>query len=204
MGYAFRTNTRKYKTYTGKTFSISLSSNGSDPDTVVVKVFNTKKPKAEVAVYVGSFSESQGVGFSTGKTLAITDPEAVALCRGVLADDTGIAPLIDKLTDLNPTGYTATRAMTNLARWWVLAQQENPTAFVTAERKQKAYDDKRFAIGDRVVYHSRHGGNSMEGVITAEAFDWADWSGGGWRFQIPGVNAPQLQLRKIEEPAEVA
>ncbi len=199
MGYSFRTTLRNYKSYRSKWFDISMSSNGSDPQTVVVKVFNSKKPKAEVIVYVGSFSESQGVGFSSGKSIIVTDAEAVALCAGTLVDDTGIAPLIDKLTENGTTG----RVLTLLARWWVLANQQYPSQFIDNERKSKAFDNKKFAVGDTVEYRDRYGMNPQTGVITSERFEWTAWNGTGWVYSMGNsILAEQGRFRKVEQLAE--
>lgn len=197
MGYAFTTQVTRYKSYTSKSFDIRMSANGIDPQYVVVKVMNTKRPTAEVSVGVGYFSESRGYGGTSNKFVRLTDPNLVAVCRGVLVDDSGIAALIDLLIErgesLEYAGETVVRL---LKRWWVLAQQENPSAFVTEERRRKAFDDKRFSVGDRVRYRS------SEAVVTGEGFDWSDWSGGGWRFSFfaDGVNynVRQHELRKVE------
>lgn len=200
MGYAFTTRSVFYKSYRAKVFSIRMSSNGSDPLGVTVKVTTAKKPTAEVSVGIGYFRVSRGVGGTTNKFVRFTDPETVALCRACLTDDSAIAGLIDMLTEkAESLKYAGARVVELATRWWVLAQQENPTAFVEAERKQRAFEDKRFAVGDRVRY-SRGCGPAEDVTITGEQFDWHPYMGGGWRFSFPGVNAPQTYFRKIESP----
>lgn len=201
MAYSFKSETRKFKSYTHKMLTINMASNGTDPQIVLVKVFNTKKPKAEVSVFVGYFSESRGVGGSSGTKIEVADPEAVALCRGLLADDTGIVPLIDKLNELNLTDYKGDKVVRNLNRWWVLAQQGSPTAFVEAERRERAFSDKKFAVGDRVIFRDRYSQHEpVEGVISAEVFDYRPYLGGGWRYTIGYITADQARF----SPAEVA
>ncbi len=204
--YHFKSTARNYKTYRSKWFTFPLSSNGSDPDTVVVKVYNTKKPKAEIQVYVGSFSESRGVGYSDGKTISTTDAETVLLCRRALTDDTAVVVLIDKLNERNDAAaYMTDRVLRLLNRWWVLAQQESVSAFIDAERRAFAFDRKPFAVGDAVSYHSRHGGMSADGLtITAEKFDWHPYFGGGWNYTATDggyrtFNGTALNFTKTEQ-----
>lgn len=206
--FSFKTTSLGDKLYRAKIFTISMSGNGIDPQDVKVKVLNIKKPTAEVSVGIGWFSDSRGYGGQSNKFVRLTDLELVSLCRGVLADDTGIAPLIDMLTEkAEQLKYAGGTFVNLIARWWVLAQQENPTAFVAAERKQKAFDDKRFKVGDRVAYRSRHGFANIEATITGERFDWADWRGGGWRFSFEanrgGYDVPQLELSLVASFASV-
>lgn len=203
--FYFTTETVNYKSYRSKWFNIRLSSNGSDPQHVVVKVMNTKKPTAEIRCEVGSFSESQGVGFSHGKFVRTNDPELVAMCRAALTDDSAIAGLIDMVNEkAEGLKYAGSVVIRLLNRWWVLAQQESPSAFIDAERKQAAFDDKKFSVGERVIYWSRHGLGSQEVTITSEEFDWHPYFGGGWRYSCSAAGrVPQLQFRKIEQERTV-
>ncbi len=137
--YYFTTRRHDYKSYQSKWFDISLSSNGSDPSTVVVKVLKAKKPTAEIKVYVGSFSESRGVGFSSAKFIRTNDSELVAICRGCIADDTGIVPLIDMLNEKSEQlAYAKDHLLSLINRWWVLAQQQHPSQFIDDENRSKA------------------------------------------------------------------
>lgn len=207
MAYYFTTTVRNYKTYRSKWFDIRVSSNGADPSTVVVKVFATKKPKAEIQVYVGSFSESRGVGFSSGTTISTTDPDTVLLCKRALTDDTALVVLIDKLNEReDAAAYRIARVLRLLNRWWVLAQQESTSVFIDAERRALAFDRKDFAVGDAVAYHSRHGGHAATGLtITAEKFEWHPYFGGGWKYTATDdagrvYNGEAINFHKVADP----
>ncbi len=191
------TSRTNYKSYSMKYFSIRVP-NGNDPQAVTVKVFNTKKPKAEVSVGIGWFSESRGYGGQSQKKITITDPNVVALCRACLTDDSGISPLIDNINEGKSVTTVDDRVKALLNRWWVLAQQENPTAFIDTERKQRAFEDKKFSVGETVIYIPRHEYIPQTVTITQERFEWG-WDGGGWRFSFPGAEAEQSRFRKIEE-----
>lgn len=195
----FKTQLLIFKTYRGKRFSIQMRSNGMDPQGVVVKVFGTKKPKAEITVETGWFSDSRGYGGTSTRKLTLTDPGAVEICRGVLADDAALGALIDWVGE----NYASLGGVSDrLPRWWLLAQQENPSQFVTKERRELAFADKKFAAGEKVLYTHTYPARVVE--LTGERFDWTDYFGGGWRFSFPGVDAPQHYFRKLNVAEVIA
>jgi hypothetical protein len=214
--FAFKShNLPKYKSYAGKSFDISMSSNGTDPQHLVVKVFNTKKPKAQIEVHIGWFSDSRGYGGTSAKTIITFDPETVLLCRAALKDDAAVAPLIDKVLESDAAINPLTAAILKsgqvkrlLARWWVLAQQERPDQFINEERKERAFADKKFAIGEQVLYRPLFRSSVPVPVtITSERFEWVPHLyENGWRFGFThsdyvGGDARQQDFAKVEQPA---
>lgn len=171
----------RYKSYTGVIYT-SHAPNG-EPGSITVKVYATKKPKADVIIGTGWFSESRGYGGESGSTATITNPDAIALCRAAIATPDAIPGLIDKMIEMGANGEILPKLVPGnewkrkaytdkLSRFWTLANVDNPSAFVDNERRERAFADKKFNVGDRVVYCSRHTGRrSEEANITAEHFD---------------------------------
>lgn len=199
-----------YQSYQAKRFTVRISANGCDPGSVLVKVFVGKKPKAEVSTEVGYYSESRGYGGTSARKFTLTDEVAVMLCRAAIVNDNALPALVDELLGRPDPGnaveaYRMAGVRRGLARWWLLAQQDNPDAFIAEERRAAAFANKKFKIGDVVMFHSRHGGPARGPfAITGERFDWHPYLGGGWRFGVPGIDAPQSEFRAAEQPVEVA
>lgn len=192
-----------FKSYQARTFSINLSTDGQNPSHVTVKVYNTKKPKAEIVVGTGWYSDSRGYGGVSNNGVILTDPGAVAMCKATQVEDAAFAALVDWVVEQEqPVNggqqYQWDRLRRGLQRWWLLSQQEHPTSFVMAEREQAARNNKKFAVGQTVRYVSRHGIESKVVTLTGERFDYSPVLGGGWRFSFPGVDAPQECFREIE------
>ena len=149
------TNRRlQYKSYTGMEFSIRTP-NGSEPQSLTVKVFTGKKPRAEVLVGNGWFSESRGYGGMSTKNMGITDPTIVQLCIEAIKSNDALPPLIDRLQE-----DTSHPLVARIARWWLLSRQENISTFLMEERKA----NKPFGIGDAVLM------NGISVVIARERF----------------------------------
>lgn len=196
----------KYNSYTGRIYANWLTSNGGDPTDLTIKVFNTKKPKAEVSVGIGWFSESRGVSGTSPTAVTFKDAETVALCRAAVANETALAPLVDKVLETveNDATYTGTKAKRLLARWFVLANSDNPNGLVNDERRERAREDKPFAVGDKVLYHGRHNFHlsPVPGTVTAERFEWSAHFGGGWLYTTDsGHTADALSFHKAEPAA---
>lgn len=190
---AVKTNILSYKSYKGREFRNSNGVPSGEPSYLIVKVFATKKPKAEISVLHGWFSESRGFGGTSGDKLTVTGGELYGLCVSVLNSDAALMGLIDKLAEAaehHTPGTVAWRIRKDAARWWVLANHENPTDLVDEERKNYAFNNKRFKIGD-VVYATNSWNHRVLYRLTGERFDWHCYLGGGWRFSVPGCDAPQ-------------
>lgn len=157
-----------YKSYTGAEFTIPTPSNGAEPQTLTVKLFKGKSPRAEVSVGVGYFSESRGVGGVSAKAIVVTAPEVVAMCAAAVSSVDALAPMIDKLQDDDNRALVA-----KVARWWLLSQQDSITEFLAEERRA----NKPFGVGDTAVMHGR------PVTIASERFDsWSQM----WFYGVAG------------------
>jgi hypothetical protein len=189
-----------YKSYVGVRFN-NGAPNGH-PCILQVKVFTGKKERAEVSVLTGHFSESRGVGSTSTKTLKVTNPETVALCKAAVKFGTGaVMPLVDKLQEEGPE-VNRKQIAAAAARWFNLSTVENVSRFVDEENRDRAFADKKFAVGDKVMWIGNPMGSyydqRKEVTITSERFEWHPYMGGGWRYGSEKGNSPQNYYRKIE------
>ena len=132
------------------------------------------------------FSESRGYGGQSSNKSGVTfssesDPIYIAAAAFVAGDDMAIVGLADAIEESGQKGPVA-----KLRWFYELARQENPEAYLAKIRRDKAYADCRFKVGDMVLPIHSYG----KDPVAVVAVYWSE-AGVEWRVGIKGMDAPQ-------------
>jgi hypothetical protein len=170
---------RRYKSFTS--VSHHNRAPAGEPSTLEIRRY----PKyAEFRVHTGWFSESRGAGYTTARKVQVKDADVLARVDAVLArpqEVTGLFPLIDTLAERLPDFVL----LPLIQRWFALAQSDNLSKLIDNERRDRAFADKPFAIGDTVRLMTVYGGDyNLRGTVVAEAFDSRPFMFHEWRLTV--------------------
>jgi len=130
----------------------------------------------------GYGGQSKGVGSVAFTSTA--DPIYVAAAAFIAGDSMALLALADAIEESGDKGPKAA-----LRRFYELAQQENPEAYLAKIRRDKAYADCRFKVGDMVFLTHSYSAEPKPVV----AVYWCEQSV-EWRVGVVGMDAPQSRF----------
>lgn len=141
------------------------------------------------------YKESSGWGGVSKHNITLkyvgdSDPVFLA-AKGFLAgDDMALLGVADAIEETGKTDYRHR----DVRRFYELASQEKPYEYVRKCKRDNAFANCKFKVGDKVTYN-RHYGDSKVYEVVSVYFDEISFE---WRVNVPGIGAPQNSFSLVE------